>query len=107
MTVHVDISEVTVSVLPRDHIDRDIYEITVAWRGRDRWAVCRMRQCLGSDGEWDYESIPSERSEEWLATHRFSYEEALSLAVKAAPDVTCNGRVARNHPDAGEAPDAA
>lgn len=84
-------TEYTVSCIPEDHIDRGHFEITVAYRGRSLWAVARHRQCLGTDGEWDWESIPSERTDEWLATHRFDLDTALALAREAAPRVTING----------------
>lgn len=84
-------TEYTVSCIPEDNINRPVFEITVAYRGNGRWAVCRLRQCLGSDGQWDYESIPSERTDEWLATHRFDLETALKLAREAAPKIRTNG----------------
>lgn len=89
-------TEYVVSILPEDHIDRDVFEVKVAYRGPGSWAVItRGRSCLGADGEWDYEMNPSSRTDEWLATHRFDLETALDLARKAAPDVTCNGTTAR------------
>jgi hypothetical protein len=84
-------TEFTVSCLPPDHRDRHYLEVTVGYRGGDRWAVLDGRQCLGSDGEWDWESIPSERTDEWLATHRFDLETALGLAAQHAPKLTVNG----------------
>jgi hypothetical protein len=91
--VIVQATEYTVSTLPLDHPERHNFEITVAWRNVDRWAVIqRGRQCLGADGEWDWESIPSEREDEWKATHRFDLDTALRLAREAAPKVKVNGR---------------
>lgn len=84
----------TVSLLPEDSIDAPTYEITVEHRGHDRWAVMRRRQCLGTDGTWDYEPHPSERTEAWLSAHRFTCGEALDLAMKAAPGVKVNGMTA-------------
>jgi hypothetical protein len=55
------------------------------------WAVRRMGRCLGSEGEWDYEPLPSSREDDWLATHRFDLETALRLAVQVAPTITVNG----------------
>jgi hypothetical protein len=88
------VTEYTVSVLPEDDINASSYAITVAYRGRDLWAVSRHRQCLGRDGEWDWESLPSERTDEWLAEHRFTEQEALRLAREAAPGIRCNGLTA-------------
>ena len=80
-----------VSLLPEDDINYPLYALAVEARGADRWAVVRHRQCLGADGEWSWESVPSEREDEWLAGHRFDRETALRLAAEAAPHVTVNG----------------
>lgn len=81
--VHMRISEVTVSALPEDDVNHKLFSVKVSWRGGDRYAVERSGQCLGSDGEWDYEVSPSEREDEWNATHRFSYDQACALALQA------------------------
>ncbi len=67
------------------------FALTVEYRGRDRWAVKRHSQVLGSDGTWDYEMRTSEREDEWLATHRFDLDTALKLAKEQAPLITVNG----------------
>lgn len=89
--VTVEATRYTVSAVPEGNVNRYHYEIHVEYRGPNSWAVVRMGFCLGADGEWDYESIPSERRDEWLATHRFPLERALELAKAAAPDITVNG----------------
>lgn len=83
-----------VGVLPLDHDDAHSFRITVEWRGGESWAVLHMRYCLGVDGEWDWEAHPSERSDDWLAAHRFPLDEALRLAREAAPGIRVNGRTA-------------
>jgi hypothetical protein len=99
-----------VSVWPDDIecVDSSTWKLTVEYRGRGKWAVTRTgRVCLGSDGEWDWESIPSERQDEWLTAHRFPLAEALDLARRHAPDVKINGMTAaevlerhrQRHPD--------
>jgi hypothetical protein len=88
-----------VSVLPEDWAGpggRYPWTIRVEWRAASRnmsrWAVCwGGHRCLGRDGQWDWESIPSGREDEWLDEHRFSLEEALDLARKHAPEVSVNG----------------
>lgn len=81
-----------VSCLPETHIDAGHFTVTVEYRGRDRWAVLqRGRWCLSTTGEWGYESIPSERTDEWLAAHRFDLDTALRLAREQAPRMTVNG----------------
>lgn len=57
----------------------------------ETWAVRRMGRCLGRDGTWDWEPLPSSREDDWLATHRFDLETALRLAKAAAPRVVVNG----------------
>jgi hypothetical protein len=88
-------SQYTVNCLPDDDINARLFAITVEERGQidgqTLWAVCRMGQCLDGDGEWDYEPIPSSRTQEWIADHRFLLDTALDLARGAAAHVTVNG----------------
>ncbi|MFJ7895955.1 hypothetical protein [Streptomyces anthocyanicus] len=98
----------TVNCLPEDGVDSHVFEITVEYRGSDRWAVRRFSQCLAADGAWDYEMRPSEREDEWLDAHRFDLDTALKLAKEAAPKVTVNGftvadalRMAQQRTEAG------
>jgi hypothetical protein len=84
-------TQYTVNCLAEDGIDSHVFAITVEYRGRDLWAVKRHGENLGADGTWDYESTPSNREDEWLATHRFDLDTALRLAKEAAPRVTVNG----------------
>jgi hypothetical protein len=80
-----------VCCLPEGNVNARHFTLRVEYRGRDRWTVTDGFLCLGKDGEWSYESIPSEREDEWLAAHRFDEETALRLAKEAAPKVTVNG----------------
>lgn len=90
----VQVTEYTVSVLPDEDINRSSYEIKVAYRGADRWAVLHRSWCLGRSGEWSYESMPSGRTDEWLTEHRFTEAEALERAKWEAPRITVNGLTA-------------
>jgi hypothetical protein len=85
------VTERTLSALPEDNINSHLFRVTVAYRGADRWAVLHHGFCLNREGDWDYESIPSERTDEWLAEHRFSEDEAVRLAREAMPRLTVNG----------------
>lgn len=59
--------------------------VTVEYRGRGLWAICWSgRGCWGTDGEWDYERSPSNREDDWLETHRFELDFALSKARELA-----------------------
>lgn len=73
-----------------DHPDADLWDIEVSYRGGGKWGVYNRTRCLGADGEWSWESIPSERRDEWLAAHRFDLDTALRLAKEQAPLVTVN-----------------
>lgn len=82
----------TVSCLPYDDINSDTFSIKVDYAGHGRWAVrFGGSRCLDASGRWDWEPIPSEREDEWLATHRFDLDTALRLAKEQAPHVTVNG----------------
>lgn len=85
------VTQYEVCALPEDHIDYPTFAITVDYRGHGKWAVTRGRRCLGVDGYWDWEPLPSEREAAWLEEHRFSLDDALELAVGAAPNVQING----------------
>ena len=91
MTVYTRLTEMTVCALPEENVNHGHYAITVQWRGGETYAVKRHSLVLGADGKWDYEPMPSSRDDAWIATHRFSYDEACRLAVEAAPHVTVNG----------------
>jgi hypothetical protein len=87
-------TEYQVSILPRDDINRSNWSLTVAYRGRSRYAVMNGPFCLSRAGKWAYETVPSERRDEWIANHRFDRDEALRLVVEHAPNVVCNGKTA-------------
>lgn len=81
---------VAAAEMPEDDINAADFMITVTYRGGGLWAVTRRRWCLGSDGEWDFEQGPSERTAEWLAAHRFDLDTALRLAAEQVPKVRVN-----------------
>lgn len=93
------LERVSFSPFPADSFDRAVWEITVnRAQGFDgeRWAVRQMGRVLNVQTEvWEYEPIPSDRTDQWLAMHRFdSYEGACRVAIRLAPGVTWNGRTA-------------
>lgn len=91
MTLHETVTEYTISTIPEDNINRSHFEIKVVYRGRGLWAVMDGPYCLDADGDWDYELTPSDRTEGWLTTHRFTEQTALHLAREAPPHMTVNG----------------
>jgi hypothetical protein len=81
-----------VSCLPLDDEDAHLFTITVEYRGNGQWGVFRNgRGCLGSDGQWDWEPLPSNRDDDWLVSHRFAFDTAIELAKQHAPLITVNG----------------
>ncbi|MFI8535398.1 hypothetical protein ACIGMX_34775 [Streptomyces aquilus] len=90
----VEATRYEVSLFPQDHDARRHFTITIEWRGPDSWAVLDGPYCLGRDGEWEYEPLPSSRDDEWRAAHRFDLATAQELAKKAAPYLVVNGRTA-------------
>lgn len=98
--IHVQVTEVRVSLVPWSEDDPEsmLWDVTLSWRGGDRWAVClHGHRCLGADGEWDWEPSPSNRTDKWVSAHRFDYKTALRLAAEKAPEVTVNGFTPLDH----------
>lgn len=94
LNVTVEPTTYSVTAFPDDDINSTVWLITIEARGFGRWAVCHFRQCLGADGEWDYEPRPSSREDDWIADHRFDLDEATRLAREALPRLVVNGRTA-------------
>lgn len=58
--------------------------ISVEFRGHGKWAVMMGGNCLGRNGEWNYEPMPSGRDEDWLEMYRFDdFDAAFSAAEEA------------------------
>lgn len=94
LKVDIRITRYEVTALPDDIAqNRSGLVISVEWRGKDKWAVCRDGYCWNHVvREWTYESIPSERTDEWLAQHRYDLmTTALQAAQVLAPWLTVNG----------------
>lgn len=81
----------TVCAVPEDVQEWYVFAVTVEETAPDRWAVRRSKRCLNADGDWEWESIPSEREDEFLARCRFDLDTALDMAKAAASGITVNG----------------
>jgi hypothetical protein len=99
--VRAAITSYEVSIWPEDcsGMDSAMYCCSVAHCGYGNWAVRRGSASsdapvLGTDGQWHHERLPSERTAEELAGHRFDLDTALKLARDMAPRVTLNGLTA-------------
>ncbi|QVJ00383.1 hypothetical protein KGD82_16615 [Nocardiopsis eucommiae] len=90
--VRVQSTTYRVSAVPGTHPDASHFTVAVEYRGHDLWAVTRHAECLSRAGEWVYEILPSERTDEWVADHRFAYTEAMRRAREIAPTLTVMGR---------------
>jgi hypothetical protein len=87
--VRVSVTEYDVSILPQDHEEGYNWSLKVQYRGKGLWGVfIHDRMCLGTDGTWDWEPSPSNREDDWIATHRFTEDEAIKLAREAAKTMT-------------------
>jgi len=84
-------TEYTVCGLPEDDEDSAVWKITIESRGKGWWAVCHLRHCLSTGGKWDYEPLPSSRTNAWLKRHRFDLPEAIRRAEAAYPKLIING----------------
>lgn len=91
------VTEWRVSALPLDHQAGRYLAVWVQWRGGDRYCVSIAQDqhpnkvWSRSENDWVWESIPSERSDEFIADTRFSLSEALDIARRIAPNVQVNG----------------
>jgi hypothetical protein len=90
-TVEPMVTEYRLSILPDGHVDAEVFAVYVGWRGDGKWGVFCLGSCYSADGQWDQEPSPSNRSDEWLAAHRFPLDEALALAQRVLPTVSWNG----------------
>ncbi len=46
------------------------------------WAVRWQGDCLSVDGEWEWEPSPSNRTDDWLARHRYATASDALAALK-------------------------
>ena len=90
-----------VTIWPEDcsGMDSALYCCSVVHSGYGRWSVRRGSASsggpvLGADMEWHYENLPSDRTKQELAEHRFDVVAALAMAREIAPRVEINGLTA-------------
>jgi hypothetical protein len=95
---NVRVTEYQVSCLPLDGTERSwggVFTVHVTWSGVcDLWAVRANGRVYDIDGVEEYEPIPSERTEGFLARFRHDLDTALAIASKVAPLITINGTTA-------------
>jgi hypothetical protein len=65
-----------------DHEVREQEIIRVVWRGPgDRWAISDGGHVLNRKGRWEYEPLPSSRTEAFRRRTRFPRDEAIHRAL--------------------------
>lgn len=80
--------ELVANGIPEGHELRRHFSVAVERRGPGSWAVTdRFGECYGRNGRWTWESLPSSRTEEFIAAHRFPLDEALELAREAVEKI--------------------
>ena len=59
-------------------------DVSIEDRGYDRWAIVHTNgNNYNKDGTWDYEPLPSSRTDKWLEEHRWkTAQEALDCYAK-------------------------
>ena len=88
--------EVTIWPEECSGMDSALYCCTVVYQGHGNWSVRRggassNAPVLGRDGQWYYEKLPSDRTRDEIAEHRFDVVTALGMAREMAPKIEING----------------
>jgi hypothetical protein len=65
--------------------DMDIYEIRIEYRDEDRWAVMFHGRVWTTKG-WEWEPIPSSRTEAFRRRARFPLAKAIDIARERAAE---------------------
>ncbi len=96
--VNARVTEYQFSCLPQDGSARcwgGVFDVHVQWSGiGELWAVRCNGRVYDVDGAEEYEPIPSERDDEFLARFRHDQETAMRVAARVAPTITVNGTTA-------------
>ncbi len=53
--------------------------VQIASRGDDRWAICQDSFCWNRQAEWEFERMPSSRSEDFIERTRYGLLEAFEV----------------------------
>lgn len=75
-------TEFTVIPLDRKRVGIRVVEVVKRSSDPDAWAIHSEGHCLAKDGEWEWESLPSSRTEEFLQRCRWPTAiEAITFAT--------------------------
>jgi hypothetical protein len=73
--------------------DASLWDIHVSWRGEDRWAVIYHSKVWNfKKKDWDYESMPSSRTDAFKRNCRASLPVAVAKAIELSKTLTTNGK---------------
>jgi hypothetical protein len=54
-------------------------DLVIVQRGHGKWAISdRFQNVMTVDGEWEYEPMPSSRTDDFIARTRFTLDEAFA-----------------------------
>lgn len=67
--------------------EANYFSITLSYRGNGLWAIKNRVNAYSRDGKWNYEPLPSSRSDEYITKNRFTLEEAYPLAQKLSHEI--------------------
>lgn len=92
MPVFDRVTKIEVSAVPFDLPGAHHFSLWVELRSEGRFCVSNgFSEVLDVDGDWVWESRPSERGDDFIARTRYDLETAMAMARAAAPSVTVNG----------------
>lgn len=93
MTITIKPTQYLVTGLPDGDPDSQVWSLTIEWRGPgpDSWAVMHHAYCLSKGGKWDYEPLPSSRTDAFIKRHRFTLAAAEHAARRELPKLIING----------------
>ena len=90
--IRIEPSAYVVCGLHPDDPDSSVWTLTIERKAPDRWAVMFLSRAYNRrTGEFDWEPIPSERTDAYKRTHRFPFDEAWRIALEAYPKLVING----------------
>jgi len=84
---HVRITRYVISCLPDGTTNKEDWDLSVEETNPGRWAIRHSHFVMKRSGKLVYEPTNSERSDAFLASTRFSLEDALAIAQKYARSV--------------------
>lgn len=81
-----------VAYAPKQRPDGNLLFLRAEWRGGDQWAVTNgARSVLNREDEFEWEPLPSSRTEDFVEQHRFDLSEALHRLVKLVQKEVTDG----------------